>query len=210
MITCLNVNTSLARKNVLRDHTTSQAELQAMSRQLGQDLGDRISSELLVAEREFTTASSNNVSDLFFTHATTVVISTKGDFELFGFGVADRLRRSVRGYMNFDGIQGEQALNAQVREIVLPDVSGPVDLLVVSKAVLATGCTAIGLARTAFTKYMPKHLVVASIFYTPAGLNEVRGHLPSADIFLVGQPDRLNDDGTMHPGFGYFDGRLHA
>lgn len=201
--------TSLAMKCMLRDVATSKDDLRRLVRQLGQNVGEEITKDHLVREREITTASNHVVRGHYIPSSTSVVVSTKGDFELFGWGVADRLPCPIRAYMNFEGVRGPDALTAEIREMVLPAVQGSVDLLVIAKAVLATGCTAMSLARTAYAQYMPKQLVIVTIFYTAIGVHELKSGFPNAELYVVGDCDQMNDDGSMNPGFGYFDGRLH-
>lgn len=50
------------------------------------------------------------------------------------------------------------------------------------KAVLATGCTAMHLTKSAIKKCMPRNVVIFSIFYTEEAIAELRRELPNVDI----------------------------
>ena len=82
----------------------------------------------------------------------TVVVSSLDDYEYFGFGIAKSLANVKRGYIDFEGRRGIEALTHQVRSITLPDANN-VKTVIIAKSVLATGCTAISLARKAMEKY---------------------------------------------------------
>jgi uracil phosphoribosyltransferase len=140
-----------------------------------------------------------------------IVVTTKFDLETFGRAISATLEPSKVGYMNFEGRRGLDALNSPVREIELPDVrNGVVDAVVIAKSCLATGCTAISLARTAVQEYSPRILVIATIFYSMSGLRELEEAFPHAHMFVVGEPDEMDGDGLLHPGVGLLEDRLSS
>jgi uracil phosphoribosyltransferase len=49
---------------------------------------------------------------------------------------------------------------------------------------------------------------LVSIFYSNAGIAELRESFPNAYIFVVGEPDNLTDDGLLVPGVGLLDERI--
>ncbi len=113
--------------------------------------------------------------------------------------------------MDFNGQRGVQALNTQIRHMELPDTKGQsVHTLIVAKAVLATGCTAIHLAKKAMSKYMPRNVIIASAFYSQNAIAELNHELPNSDIIVIGEPDVLDDEGMLIPGIGNLDHRLRA
>lgn len=137
------------------------------------------------------------------------IITTKDDFEYLGKGISSVINNSIKGYMDFEGIRGTKALNAEIQNMILPEIKGQnVDTLIIAKAVLATGFTAINLAKNAIAKYLPRKIIIASVFYSESGVRELMHNIPNADIFLVGEHDSLNGDGMLVPGVGDLDKRI--
>lgn len=139
-----------------------------------------------------------------------VVISTRDDFEYFANGIAETFGDCIRGYMDFKGVRGVQALNTPIRSMELPNITTgrPVDTVVIAKSVLATGCTALTLAKKAFEKYMPLKLIILSAFCSERGICELKQELPRAEVYVCAKPERLGKDGMLHPGVGNIDYRL--
>lgn len=139
------------------------------------------------------------------------MISTRDDYYNFGKGIAQNFENPLRGYMDFGGLRGLEALSGPYLAIELPNVSSGrnVDNLIIAKSVLASGCTAIALAQKAIEKYRPKNIIIASIFYSEVGIREVlRDIYPTPSIIVVGEPDELNADGFLSPGVGNLDERM--
>jgi uracil phosphoribosyltransferase len=140
-----------------------------------------------------------------------VVVTTKPDLKEFGHAIADVLAPCELGYMSFQGRRGLDALTGPVREMELPDLGGEkVSLLVIAKSTLATGCTAVSLTQTAVRQYSPNAVVIASIFHSVRGLQELTREFPGANIYVVGDPDRLGVDGMLYPGVGMLELRMTA
>src|SRR5262249_29217999 len=107
------------------------------------------------------------------------------------------------------GRRGLDALNSPIRETSLPDQRGqPVASLVVAKATLATGCTAVSLTKKALLHYQPDWLTIATVFYSIAGLDMLRDAFPNAHIFVVGEPDDVIEGGLLSPGIGLLAERM--
>lgn len=66
---------------------------------------------------------------------------------------------------HMDFVRGKDALSVPVRSVVLPDILMGKQLdIVIAKAVIATGCTAISLVKKAYEKYMPKVIIITVLF----------------------------------------------
>lgn len=83
-----------------------------------------------------------------------------------------------------------------------------VDTVIIAKSVLATGCTAISLTRKALEKYTPQAVIIAAVFYSVDGINAILQEISTAKLFVFGDPDQLQQDGLLVPGFGDLDKRL--
>jgi len=64
------------------------------------------------------------------------------------------------------------------------------------------------LARRVLEKYNPEKVIVASIFYSNQGVQEVQNEIKNAGIYVIGEPDSVRLDGMLVPGFGNLDKRL--
>jgi uracil phosphoribosyltransferase len=138
----------------------------------------------------------------------TVVVTTKDDFQHFGRGLASAVGAIALGSMDFGTDRGIAALNANERSIHMPDIKGHADLVVVAKAIIATGCTAITLTKAAMNKYKTKDLIVVSAFHSREGIRELVDEFPHATIVVAGDADSINAEGLLIPGVGLLDQRL--
>jgi site-specific recombinase XerD len=114
----------------------------------------------------------------------TVVVTTKDDFQHFGRGLASAVGAITLGSMDFGTDRGIAALNTNERSIHMPDIRGHADLVVVAKAIIATGCTAITLTKAAMNKYKTKDLIVVSAFHSREGIRELVDEFPHATIVV--------------------------
>ena len=88
-------------------------------------------------------------------------------------------------------------------------VNSNVDSVIIAKAVLATGCTAIVLAKRAIEQYNPKELIIATAFHSKEGVAELKEVFPQAKLILLGKPDILEkSNGFLMPGVGNLDERI--
>lgn len=139
-----------------------------------------------------------------------IIISTRDDYDNFAQGISGTMEDSLRGYMDFGGLRGKEALSSPVRAMELPKVKHHeiVDTVIVAKSVLATGCTVVNLLRKAIEMYDPKNIIVASIFYSNEGIRDLKIEVRDCKIYVCGKPDALNKDGMLIPGVGNLDERL--
>jgi len=205
----VNNEYSIAMKNEVRDFESAWDVRESL-----EVLGNLLSQEILqngfISEREFMTPMGCEVKGPRLTiPGCVVVVTTSVDKDSLGKGISVNFKEVKQGEMNFSGLRGMQALNGSPRDIVLPANNNP-DLLVIGKTVLATGCTAISLTRTAVEELRPKKTIIASVFYSNKGLEELCNGLAGVDfeVFVIGEPDELNEDGMLIPGVGDLDRRI--
>lgn len=204
----INNDYAIALRNQVRDCTTESDSLKEILFKLGNGFGQKIAEMFLLEEREVVTPMNEKHKGIHISNKGIVVISTRDDYEYFGNGISSVFPNAERGYMDFAGKRGEEALTCPLRGMYLPKKSD-VEVVVVAKSVLATGCTAITLAKRAVENYNPKYLVIASVFYSLQGVEELEKECRSAEIIVLGDEDYLRKDGMLIPGFGDLDKRLN-
>lgn len=204
---CINNDYTEALKNAIRDEQTNTQLLSESLFSLGAELGKHILENYFIQNKEFETAMKVTFFGKYFEDKNIVVISTRDDYEFFGNGVASKFRSVSRGYIEFNGERGKDALKNTCRSMSLPDMKN-VEMVVIAKSVIATGCTAISLAKKAYDYYNPKHLLIVSSFYSDSGIKELKENLRYSEIISVGNPDELNEDDMLIPGVGNLDERI--
>lgn len=198
---------AVAIRNEIRNKEADSIILKNNLRILGRLVGQKISEKYTMTEKTVETPTGITFRGSFINLDTVVVVSTFDDFECFGFGIAEIFPNVKRGYIDFGGKRGVDALTCSFRSITLPEVSD-VNTVIIAKSVLATGCTAITLTQKALEKYLPKNLVVASVFYSERGYKDIQTKFKMSEIFTIGEPEELREDGILIPGFGDLDKRL--
>ncbi len=202
----------IAQANIIRSKESSSQDLKKALYHIGSELGKKIIEEFYLKERKITTPMEYDIDEAIFPDIPlSAVFTTKDDMQYYAKGLGEVLENCVLGCMDFEGRRGLQALNSPIREIELPDVKNEaVDSLIIAKSTLATGCTAVSLTKTALTHFLPRRLIIATIFYSVKGLNYLKRELPNAHIFVVGKPDLLDKGGMLLPGIGNLDRRLRG
>jgi uracil phosphoribosyltransferase len=211
LVTANQVEAPLAQyyAGVVRDRESSAAQIEEALRFLGHEIGRCLTAMLQLEPAVVTTPLNEVVRTLRLRNDLTAIVTTRADLDVFGKQIAATLSPTILGYMDFEGRRGFDAPDTPVREIQLPDPgSRPVSALVIAKSILATGCTAISLTRTAVAHYKPTRLVVASLFYSHSGLSELAAEFPNAEFLVVGEADELDDSGILHPGVGLIEERI--
>lgn len=198
----------MALKNSVRDVNITSDTLKDNLYVLGDFVGKAIIEQFFIEERTIKTSLGETVKGECISSKAVAVISTKDDYRYFGEGVSKVFPNVVRGYIDFAGERGKAALTCPLREITLPDKED-VEAVIVAKSVLATGCTAITLAKRAVEKYNPKYLIVASTFYSEQGIEDLEKSCRHVEIFTIGNCDELREDGMLTPGIGNLDERLN-
>lgn len=161
-----------------------------------------------VSKASFVTPMGAKIEGEMLSYPSRIVITTREDRDTMGEPLSIAFGSCGLGFMDFEGRRALEALNQPVRHIEFPKNKSPVDTLIIAKVVLATGCTAISLTKAAINYYGSTRLFIVSLFYSEQGLSDLRVEFPSADIFLIGKPDRIRSDGMLVPGVGNLDERV--
>lgn len=196
----------------VRNKETDSVDLQDLLFEIGRMIGVEIVGEEFTKIDNITTPMNDSFQGLSVTYKNIMIIGTRDDFEFFLKGLAKIFPNADIGYMDFNGQRGVETYTAGIRSLVIPDTPQGTffDALIIAKSVLATGCTAVSLAKEALDQIMPSKLIIASCFYSERAIKEVHDQLPQAKLYLVGEPDTLNDDGMLVPGVGNIDDRLKS
>lgn len=202
---------SLTLATEIRSEKTEQEKLKEMLLKLGNKIGTHIVSDYMISKSEVTTPMEQEFKGFVFSNTFNLVYSTKDDYRFFAKGISDYLPSSKQGYFDFQGARGLNALTQPIRAVSHPTINTGfnIDTIIIAKAVLATGCTAISLAKNIINKYHPNTLIIATAFYSQSGLQELYSEIPTIkSIYAVGTPDLLNENGMLIPGVGNLDSRL--
>lgn len=195
----------------IRNQDTPPEILRRRLYELGRITAESIIGDEMLEQQSVTTPMGENYNGHCASSARTVIFSTRDDYEYFARGVASTFPDPLIGYMDFAGLRGPDALSKPVRAIQFPAVKPGqiVENVIIAKSILATGCTAISLAKTAISKYFPKKLIIATVFYSQHGIEDLYAEIPNIHkIYTTGEPDELNSDGLLLPGVGNLDQRL--
>jgi len=199
-------------ETTIRNKETSVEELRQALLDLGRIMGDEILGQCNLSSKSIMTPLLSIFSGVQskLDDGITVVISTKDDYAYFAKGIAEGCSSVYHGYIDFDGARGEAVYSSPYRSMNLPEIKSTMSVkrIIVAKSVVASGCTAITLAKTAITKYYPEELVIAAPFYSQQGIDELQSELRNAKIYVAFGPDELNSDGMLIPGVGNIDTRL--
>jgi uracil phosphoribosyltransferase len=195
--------------NVVRNKETTRDDLKTALFLLGVLLSQKIISEFFTEERDIITPMENTIVGLLPRQPASVIVTTKADRETIGSGFAKSFTNGMLGHIDFHNQRGNEVMSSPVREIEIPEINNKrIECLVVLKSVLATGCTAISLTRSGLAICVPDRLVIASLFYSSQGLQELVDNFPNAYVFVVGSPDDANHQGLLVPGVGLLEERL--
>ncbi len=194
----------------IRDRETPTEELRRTLYKLGEYIATEIIGHEFIGKKSIITPLNQEYQGYIMIQSKKIVISTRDDYDYFAAGIADNLPNCLRGYMDFDGLRGEEALSSPIRSIELPDINKGqhVDTIIIDKSILATGCTAISLLRKSIEKYMPSKIIVASAFYSNHGIADLKTEVPNCKIYVCGDADSLNEDMMLIPGVGNLDNRM--
>lgn len=194
----------------VRDKKTSPEDLQTVLYKLGEYVSTEIIANEFVEDETIVTPLEEKYEGLVIMKSKIIIISTKDDYRYFASGIYDSLDNCERGYMDFGDMRGSETLSSQIRSISLPDINKgeTIDTVIIAKSVLATGCTAISLLRKTIEKFMPKNIIIASVFYSKQGIKDLKKEIKNCKIYVCGEPDALNNDGMLIPGIGNIDERI--
>ena len=206
MVRRLDISEADLYRNLLRDASTPTKQLGSALTALGTEIGRAVVSEFSVETTITTPMNQRFRGRVPRVPDAVVVITTKIDAPYLGHAIAHRLNGCPIGYLDFGDARGQAALTAPIRSAKFPD--GRADLIVIAKTTLATGCTAISLAKNAIQKYNPSRVMVFGLFYSPQAVQEIEKSLPQVDITVFGAPDQIAGDNLLVPGVGLIDRRL--
>ena len=199
-------------ETAIRNKETSVEELRQSLLDLGRIMGDEILGQCSLSSKRIITPLLSIFSGVQSKpdDGITVVISTKDDYAYFANGIAEGCASVYHGFIDFDGARGEAVYSSLYRSINLPEIKPTLSVkrVIVAKSVIASGCTAITLAKTAVSKYYPEELIIVAPFYSQQGIEELQAELRNAQIYVAFGPDALNSDGMLIPGVGNIDARL--
>lgn len=194
----------------VRSEKTEAKELQKVLENIGNIFGSEIIGEEFTEISAVNTPMNEKFQGLKINYKNVMIVGTKDDFSFFLRGIAKLFPNAILGHMDFHGQRGLDTYTAGNRSLVIPEVGKGAffDALIIAKSVLATGCTAVSLAKEAMSEIMPAKLIIASCFYSSRGVQEIHAELPQAKLYLLGNPDILDDNGMLVPGVGNIDARL--
>lgn len=199
-----------AYKNQVRDVRAPAHSLPPSLARLGRQVAQAIMSDALgeAPQVEVQTPMGQTVTSPVPRLPHTLVLTTRQERSYLGEPIRQELGALHAGYLVFGNLRGPEVLAAAPTEAAWPAVGTRVELLVIAKSVLASGCTALALARRAIDRFQPAQVVIASIFYSNEGVAEMQAELPNARVYVLGEPDRLTRDGMLEPGVGLIEQRL--
>ena len=193
--------------SAVRDEQTDPDVLRSALRQLGEIAGLRIARKWFSSKRELMTPMRQPYLGIVQEDVNVCVVSTRDDFQHFGFGVASRFPGCLRGYLDLHGRRGIDALRSPIVSHQLPPKRGDVDAVIVAKSILATGCTAMRLLDATKKAYAPDRIIVTAVFHSQKGLREVLEANSVCEAVFFGEPDDLDGNGMLIPGVGNLDSR---
>lgn len=196
----------------IRDRDTGCADLRQSLIELGRIMGDELLGQSNLTAKSVMTPLLSLFAGVQSQHddGISIIISTKDDYYYFAKGIAEGCSTVYRGFIDFDGARGNDVYSSPYRSIELPEINHSLSVkrIIIAKSVIASGCTAITLAKTALSKYFPEELIIVAPFYSQKGLDELQVELRNAKIFLAFGPDALTAEGMLVPGVGDIDARL--
>ncbi|POY36443.1 hypothetical protein C3K47_11920 [Solitalea longa] len=203
-------NYGSALLTTIRNCNTPKDELRQSLIKIGNLIGSEIVSEEFTYMDKINTPLQKDFLGFSFKKSNVVIVSTKDDYNFFLKGIAQCIKNPITGYMDFSGERGKATYTSPVRSLVLPETprGQAIDAVIIAKSVLATGCTAVTLAKSAYQKLMPNKLIITTCFYSLSGIEELKNEIPNCKLYLIGNPDELDQDGMLVPGVGNLDQRL--
>lgn len=199
-----------AYKNQVRDVQAPAENLPPALAKLGRQVAQAIMRDALngAPQVQILTPQGQSVASPIPRLPNTLVLTTKQERSYLGASIKDELGALHAGYLAFGSLRGPAVLDATPTEAAWPKVGTRIELLVIAKSVLASGCTALALARRAIDRFQPAQVVIASIFYSEEGVTEMLADLPNVNVYVLGEADRLTQDGMLEPGIGLIEERL--
>lgn len=202
---------SLALQTIIRSKDTEKKKLKDALLKLGSKIGIDVVTDNMLTMSEVVTPMEQVFQGYSFSNSFNLIYSTKDDYQYFAKGISLIVPNAMQGYFDFQGVRGPDALTQPIRAVSHPSVGdrANIDTVIIAKAVLATGCTAISLTKSIISKYQPQRLIIASALYSQRGINDLIDEISTIKfIYTVGKPDELDENGMLIPGVGDLDSRL--
>lgn len=203
----------MALQTTIRSAKTEVEYLKTSITKIGEKIGEEIINEDMMNETIIETPMGEMFEGYQINQSVNIIYSTKDDFSYFAAGIKMVIPNCLQGYLDFGGVRGQKALTQPIRSASHPNVPKHtvIENVIIAKSVLATGCTAISLAKNINEKYSPKNLIIATAFYSDLGILELKQEIPNIkSIYVVGEADILDPDGMLVPGLGNIDKRLSS
>lgn len=197
-------------ETTIRDNSSSKNDLRESLYNLGYLIGIQVCNDHFLNNKRIQTPMGSDFDGQSLIDSNNIIISTKDDYNYFASGIAKSIKCNYQGFIDFNGARGENVYKSPIRTIELPDITNgkPIENVIIAKSVVATGCTAITLAKKAFEKYMPRKLIIVSYFFSQKGVDELNVALPNAYIYVNEKDDSIDAVGMLNPGVGNIDLRI--
>lgn len=199
-------------ETIIRNKDTTTQELRKALTDLGKMMGSEALGHSNLLKKKIVTPLLSLFSgvDLGDDNGISIIISTKDDYSFFADGIAQGFSSAYRGFIDFANVWGKNIYSSSYRSIEFPEIKPTMSVkrIVIAKSVIASGCTAVTLAKVALSKYYPKELLIIAPFFSQQGVDELQEELHSAKIYTAFGPDELNENGLLVPGVGNIDARL--
>lgn len=194
----------------IRNCSSSKEDLKESLYDLGYLIGIQVCNDCFLYDKIIQIPMESDFNGKLLIESNNIIISTKDEYSLFASGIAKSIKCNYQGFMDFNGTRGENIFNSPIRTMELPEITNgkPIENIIIAKSIVATGCTAITLAKRAFEKYMTKKIIIISYFYSKKGVDELNVALPNADIYVNEKDDSINTNGMLYPGVGNIDLRI--
>lgn len=191
--------------NIRSKDATNETRHRALI-ELGSEIGEAIVEAYFLKSAEVLTSSGG--SRLLPVRQTplTVLATPRGDLSHLHQGLLRSIPNAHSAWVDFGGERDAERLKAVRGTSSWANVGQtPVHTLIIGKAVLATGCTAVELTRRAIGRYTPKHVIVTAVVWAESGVELIKREFPSATLIVVGEPDVLVEGDMLFPGLANVD-----
>lgn len=171
----------------IKNKETKQNEIKGSLFKLGQYMGEEILGTEFSKKELITTNEGYKILGLSIEIKTSLVISTKEDYDTFAAGISNCINGSKRAYIGFENINGIHS----IMTFCLPGIesSKNIDTVIIAKVVLANRDVLASILRKVVEKYRPQNIIVCSIFYTEEGINKVHIDIPDCTIYVCGKSE---------------------
>jgi uracil phosphoribosyltransferase len=192
-----------------RAHETNATEFRELLRKIGLFFGYEIANMLEYEEVNVTTPMNADHHGVRLCN-NVVVVSSFEDADYFAAGIRDVFPLALVGKIDALRTYAEGRWRAPIQKAELPKEVPPESAVVIAKAILASGCTAISLIGKTLEIVKPKSMIVAAIIAHQDACHEIANEYPYVSMeFMIGEMDPVLDEkGYVIPGIGNISDRL--